>query len=110
MDDPFVLPHSIQVGPYSYQLRRDPSVDAGGRFAESYKHPVRTIAFAEATNREEMVSTFVHELIHSVAVVYHVDRLEKKDGEDDVDRLANGITQALQSAGLLPERMILEGE
>ncbi len=110
-DDPFVLPRRVQVGPFWYGLRRDSSVDAGGRSGETNHHPVREIVVGVNVRPEEVPNTWVHEIVHAVAAVYEVGGLRNKDGcSEDVERLANGLTQALQSAGLLPERMVLEGE
>ena len=44
----------------------------------------------------------MHELIHIVVGGYSVNLKE-----EDVGRLAMGLTQALQSLGLMPEEMVL---
>lgn len=108
---PFVLPRRVQVGPYWYGMRRDPGVDAGDRSGETNHHPVREIVFGVNVQPQEMPAIWIHELVHVVAAVYEVGGLRGKEGcSEDVERLANGLTQALQSAGLLPERAVLEGD
>ncbi len=105
MAEPFVLPRRVQVGPYWYSLRRDPGVDAAQRYAETNHHPVREIVFAPSTGELDIPDTFLHELIHIVEAVYATPLQEEQ-----VKRLSHGLTQALQSAGLMPERAVLEGE
>ncbi len=104
-DRPFVLPRRVQVGPYWYSLRRDVGVDAANRDAETNHHPVREIVFARSTKELENPDTFIHEVIHAIEKAYVMPLKEEQ-----VTRLAHGLTQALQSAGLLPERIALEGD
>ena len=107
----FVLPSRVQIGPHWYGLRRDPGVDAGDKHGETNHHPVREIVIGVNTQPQELPNVWIHELIHAVVAVYLVNSLRsREDCTDDVERLANGLTQALQSAGLLPERVVLEGE
>jgi hypothetical protein len=63
------------------------------------------MTFSKATHGEQLVNTVIHEFVHAVESVWEVEITEK-----DVERLASGLMQALQSAGLLPERMVLEGD
>ena len=104
--EPFVLPGRVQVGPYAYQLWRDSGLDTDHVYGETDNSKMR-IAFSSPhlCTKEHLIVTLVHELMHATAFVYDLE-LE----ESSVKRLAHGITQGLQSAGLLPERAVLEGE
>ena len=101
---PFVLPRRVQVGPYSYKLWLDDGLDSESAYGETDNSKMR-IGFSSShlCTENHVLVTLVHEIMHAVSYVYEVELSEK-----DTKRLAHGLTQALQSAGLLPERAVLE--
>lgn len=102
MGEPFVLPRRVQVGPFLYEIGR--AVMAPDRWG-SCDNDERKLKFAETTKGQQLANTVIHEFIHAVESVWAV-----KITEGEVERMANGLTQALQSAGLLPEQIVLEGD
>ena len=93
------LPEKVKVGPHVYEVRvADPNPDAEGRLGTS-DHLNRVIAISElaSTRPQQAINTFIHEVIHCVDQCYQT-KLE----EDQVERLANGLCDALQGIGWLP--------
>ena len=100
----YILPKNVEVGPYKYRLLRTEEADSDTRWAfTSYLR--RVIGFGLLCNERELPGSLIHELVHTAADAYGV-KLEEKE----VGALANGITQALTSLGLLPDTMHLWGE
>ena len=102
---PFVLPSRVQVGPFWYRLRQDSATAADGCYGQTHHFPNREIVFSTTITDEERMVTFIHELFHAIEGGYGVTMKEEL-----IKSVANGMAQALQSAGLLPERAVLEGE
>ena len=100
----YTLPEGVQVGPYFYRFKRSRVADRNKRWAET-DHLMREIRFGELTTGVHIRTTLIHELIHAVESAYGMD-LE----EDDVTRIANGLSQALAGLGLLPEEIVMGGE
>jgi hypothetical protein len=95
------LPAGVQVGPYFYRFRRTRIADSNKRWAET-DHLMREIRFGELATANQLPLTLMHELVHAVESAYGMEF-----NEDDVTRIANGLSQALTSLGLLPEEMEL---
>lgn len=101
---PLALPSTVNIGPHTYRLVRTEEADANQQWAFT-SFTRRLIGFGFLCNEREMPSSLMHELVHATASAYGVE-LEHKG----VEALANGLTQALQSLGLLPDTLCLEGE
>ena len=95
------LPIIAQVGPLKFRIVRNREADGDHQWGE-VNYAAGTINIAELCGPNRLAETLMHELIHAVADGYNV-----KIEHDDVGRLAMGLTQALQSLGLVPEEMIL---
>lgn len=98
------LPESVEVGPYTYRFLRTEEADSDGGWA-LISHLRRIIGFGLLCNERQMPNSLIHELTHAAARAYGVEL-----DEEQVKALANGLTQALTSLGLLPKTMRLKGE
>lgn len=93
------IPERVQVGPLRYDVVITEEEIEEGRYG-SVSHTVKQrIQLNPNNSPQQNLVTLVHEIMHAAAHVYAV----KEDNEKDIKRLANGVTQALQSCGLLPD-------
>ena len=98
----YKLPTGVHVGPYFYRFKRSRMADNNKRWAET-DHLMREIRFGELAIGTQLPLSLMHELVHAVESAYGMEL-----NEDDVIRIANGLSQALGSLGLLPEEMVLD--
>ena len=90
------LPKSVKVGPFEYTVKHLPFYQVDGMLG----HHVRLhleLAVANDVPEQHQVVTFIHEVLHAVSDVYQVGL-----DESQVERMANGFADALQSIGWLP--------
>ena len=93
------IPASVQVGPYTYSVVVTDEEIEEARFGSTSHNVNQQIALNPNNSPQRNMATFIHEVMHAAAHVYAV----KDVSDSDIDRLANGMTQALQSCGLLPD-------
>lgn len=91
------LPTHIRVGPYRYSVVITTEEIEEARFGATSHNVKQQISLNPNNSPQRHLGTFIHEVLHAAAHVYAV-KIEEKD----VERLANGLTQALQSCKLLP--------
>ena len=95
------LPEGVNLGPFRYTFKQSVRVDG----ADAWGHTnfvKREITFGEECDAKQMPLTLMHELVHVVEKCYEIPLKEA-----DVTRFANGLTQALQQLGFLPEELEL---
>lgn len=98
------LPETVEIGPYTYRFLRTEEADSAQQWAfTSYVR--RLMGFGLLCNEHELPSSLMHEVTHATANAYGVELTEEQVGA-----LANGLTQALTSLGLLPKTMCLKDE
>lgn len=88
------LPDKIQVGGQFYRIQVQPLVEAFGG-CEKYRKMI--LLQDEYPDPSAFLVTFFHEIIHAIEAEYHLGGEGEDDrlAERDVDRIAQGITQAV---------------
>lgn len=103
MAKPVALPRTIEIGPFTYTMERSALV--AKEHWGACDNDKRILEFGEHTDPKQLPNTFLHELLHALEAGYRL-----KLTEQQVSVLANGLMQGLQSVGLLPKELILEGD
>ena len=66
-------------------------------------YSARTIRLWDGADKDVRAVTFYHELAHAIVDAYHIKSMRNEDGthdEDNIDRLAVGLKEAMQSLGV----------
>ena len=95
------IPKRVQMGPYWFDVVVTHEETENNRYGSTTYNTKTEIALSPNNTPQQHLATFIHEVLHAAANTYRV-----KDKEDDIARLANGVTQALQSCGLLPDGLV----
>lgn len=96
-----IIPKQLKVGGHIYKVLQNyhfaERTDKWGQ-TDSGVHEVR-IADGDGAkfSKSRIEQTFIHELLHTVDLVYHNGKLE----EEDVAVLSEGLYQVLKDNGLL---------
>ena len=90
------LPSHVKVGPYEYTVKRIPFYETDGLQGHLDQHSLEIMVCSDGPPQHR-IATFIHEVLHAVAEVYRVAL-----DEPDVECMANGLVDALQSIGWLP--------
>ena len=90
------LPDRVKVGPFEYTVKHLPFYQVDGMLGHSVRHHLE-LAIANDAPEQHQVVTFIHEVLHAVSDVYQVEL-----DENEVERMANGLVDALQSIDWLP--------
>ena len=94
------LPKRIQVGSGWYQVREDKSLVGNNHRGET-DYVQRELRISPTCSPEQKAVTLLHEILHVIEVVYLCEDLEERQ----IKAMAEGLAQALQSAGLYPARL-----
>ena len=106
-----VIPTRIRVGPYTYKVMKDKTLDLEGVFGRT-NNILREIHLSVTGDAVETAITLLHELTHAAWEVYGLAGIELKDmtAEQVVRCLSNGLAQVLGDIGLWPREIVLEDE
>ncbi len=85
---------------FTIEFNRIP--DGSNRYAET-DFVTLQINIGSLTTPEHGPTTLMHELLHTISQDRHI-----KMTEDEIDNLANGLTQVLQDLGCWPETFSAE--
>ena len=95
------IPKRVQVGPYWFDVVVTHEETESARYGSVSYTTKNEIALNPNNSPQQHLATFIHEVLHAAANTYAAN-----NKEDDIKRLANGVTQALQSCGLLPDGLV----
>lgn len=100
--DEFRLPRKIPVGPHSYTIKINRTVDSDQAWARTdLLH--KEFQFGELCTGSQLSITFLHELIHAIDECYDTGL-----NESQITRLANGLADTLQQIKAYPRTMRLK--
>ena len=93
------IPDKLEIGPFSYKILKDDAtrqyLHNVGKLGEHDTMEV-TLRLCVSSNPQQVMNTFLHEIVHAVGEHY----LETKLAEKQVECLANGIQQVLKQLGI----------
>lgn len=93
------LPKKIKVGGYDYSVilsvRGNNEVRSSNRIGET-SHYSQKITIETDLTEQKFSETFIHEVIHSVDVIYSDSSLS----ESQVSQISNGLFQVLEQLGI----------
>ena len=93
------IPKKVQVGGHTYKVKVGGKVNVELRASNwrgSHSAIEREIEIADDYPEQDISSTFIHECLHSVNVIYCNGEL----GEGQVEGIGNGIHQILEGIGI----------
>jgi len=95
-DELMILGKKYKVAYYANQIDVDP--EHKKELLGHISHNRAEIRIWVSTSRDVMLQTLLHEIIHALAVHFHLDKLDAE--ERDVDLLATGIYDTLTRNGV----------
>ena len=90
------IPDKIQVGGHEYRVVYRDDLDRTERWRGTANHVNLSIEIDSHEEGTRLMSTFLHELLHSVDKIYNCAAIP----EEGIDAISEGLTQALQSMGI----------